>query len=1181
MFPINFSVYLYVMNVNKTINESNDFDWVKNIPAIPEPKEGEVFYIVDNDSAGDKVSNNARIRFIIKMGKTYNGLNVDGDKTKMVEMYEALRLGELEDYHDGDSLDITSVLSTIQWVLDDDDVEYSKAVELITGRYWRPWSERGTPGLPSVRGVNESNDFDWVEDIPVSRSGGEVYVGSKWTHYLDGPDGHGILYTIDNINPNNKTIRISWGDTESDVVPLNYFDVEKDDINFHNGRVDGIVESEFSWIKDIKPFDLSSCTWVIETTNGDEWAEVEKFLFNNGWVWDDSEEGEQTNSDYEERYHHFFPRDDCSDMRFDAADEEHFYNHGGELIYHFKDYRFIKWSNIKGGVLNESDFDWAEETPIPPVHVGGKLQTPNGNILTITKINHKRKKNGMGTVRMVHWEVYDRYVGKWGKSSDRYWDVEKRVEDGIWNPVPDDTINESSEFDWTDSVPVGLDIDRLMTGPEMSDYLKERLQGYGKFKVELVSFDGNDDIYTTPVIYIPTSSGYEITIWDTEDEGSYDEITFKGDEKLPVSKLVNKVKNVCFTSRGNHGSRMTREVTDEYCQLYNALVSGTINESEFDWTDEVPTWDETLRNNLFVGSKFTHEDDGEPDGHGILYTITSIGEDGISFGYSDPGDFYGRESIDITSLDDMESMFYNGQKIKFHNDPSTYKSIQESDFEWVKEHKVTYDVSEMEVGKTYQFVPDLTLLDNPDVDEAPSWVEGYSESKFYIIKQEPNSNYPSQSYITFKPIGKADRMVYDGKYTRLSYHARVFQWGRFKEIENPQMETRITESAFDWAEETPVPPIHVGGKLRIPNGNILTIDKIVDNSESEGYGEYWAVKMVHWKIFHDGSWNVGSDRYPDVEERIEDGTWNPVSDETINESEFDWVKNISPFEPYIGMKWKTKVGGNWSEDVYEIINIKSGVMGLKWYNHRGGVTYMDDYSLDSYWFLVNEDRVEIMNNLNESEFDWADESGIGRPVGNWDGYNFSGPKSGQIYIYTDSDGNTHSLKVGSVYYKHRTRKHGGGYFGTDGEVGFYDSSITQDEIDLHNQSWENPDPREGKTEINMSRQEYNDFINQGRLTLSPMNESNDFEWSEEIPAKTDVRHMVGQKFNVWEPRTGDKIVEPEVVGGIYWIEEADDSPEGYHACWDERIGDDVNKVCTRYRVDTFNGFFDNGHFRIV
>ena len=85
----------------------------------------------------------------------------------------------------------------------------------------------------------------------------------------------------------------------------------------------------------------------------------------------------------------------------------------------------------------------------------------------------------------------------------------------------------------------------------------------------------------------------------------------------------------------------------------------------------------------------------------------------------------------------MESMFYNGQKIKFHNDPSTYKSIQESDFEWVKEHKVTYDVSEMEVGKTYQFVPDLTLLDNPDVDEAPSWVEGYSESKFYIIKQEP------------------------------------------------------------------------------------------------------------------------------------------------------------------------------------------------------------------------------------------------------------------------------------------------------------------------------------------------------------------------------------------------------------------------------------------------------------
>jgi hypothetical protein len=283
-------------------------------------------------------------------------------------------------------------------------------------------------------------------------------------------------------------------------------------------------------------------------------------------------------------------------------------------------------------------------------------------------------------------------------------------------------------------------------------------------------------------------------------------------------------------------------------------------------------------------------------------------------------------------------------------------------FDWVKEHEVTYDVSEMEVGKTYQFVPDLTLLDRPDVDEAPSFVKDYGKSKFYIIKQEPQ-----KEYITFKPIGKANRMVYDGKYTRLSYHARVFQWGRFKEIENPQMETRITESAFDWAEETPVPPIHVGGKLRTPNGNILTIDKIVDNSESEGYGEYWAVKMVHWKIFHDGSWNVGSDRYLDVEERIEDGVWTPVSDETINESDFDWAKDVPGvdiYNPQVGYIYHWKgyrdlfLGPDDDGPLSDEIVIKN----IEHYEHKPNVwnkhTVYEFDTVNNYWGNTHLDGID-------------------------------------------------------------------------------------------------------------------------------------------------------------------------------------------------------------------------------
>lgn len=193
-------------------------------------------------------------------------------------------------------------------------------------------------------------------------------------------------------------------------------------------------ESEFDWVDEVKPFNLSSCNWIIETTNGDEWAEVEQFLFDNGWKWGDAEEGEQIHSDYEENFHFFYPDNytECENEMFDAANLGTFYNRRNELLEEFQDSTFYKWSDIRSFHINESnDFDWAEETPIPPIHVGGKLQTPNGNILTITKIDYKRKLTGV--IQMVHWRVF--HDGQWGDASDRYWDVEKRIEDGIWIPV--------------------------------------------------------------------------------------------------------------------------------------------------------------------------------------------------------------------------------------------------------------------------------------------------------------------------------------------------------------------------------------------------------------------------------------------------------------------------------------------------------------------------------------------------------------------------------------------------------------------------------------------------------------------------------------------------------------------------------------------------------------------------
>jgi hypothetical protein len=194
-----------------------------------------------------------------------------------------------------------------------------------------------------------------------------------------------------------------------------------------------------------------------------------------------------------------------------------------------------------------------------------------------------------------------------------------------------------------------------------------------------------------------------------------------------------------------------------------------------------------------------HEDDEDRD-----VSWSSDGNFGFFFNSG-----IGFDSYSYDRRDEYSSMLERMEEDYPHHDRTVWRylssTLNESNgFDWVEDHEVTYKVHELEVGKTYQFVPDLTLLDHPGVDKAPEWVYDYGTSKFYIIKQEPSGRYSidftdsntPDGYITFKPIGKAERMVYDGKYTRLPYQARVFMWGKFKEVDNP-----IMESEFDWTDD--------------------------------------------------------------------------------------------------------------------------------------------------------------------------------------------------------------------------------------------------------------------------------------------------------------------------------------------------------------------------------------------
>ena len=129
------------------------------------------------------------------------------------------------------------------------------------------------------------------------------------------------------------------------------------------------------------------------------------------------------------------------------------------------------------------------------------------------------------------------------------------------------------------------------------------------------------------------------------------------------------------------------------------------------------------------------------------------------------------------------------------------KNINESnELDWVKDLDTYYKVEQLEVGKTYEFVPDYSIMDNEGFDDIPNWLNRYEGQKFYIIKKEPKDRWPSLSNITFKTIGLSNKMVYDGNYTTLPYTARVFLWGKFKEVENPEF---VMESnSLDWIENT-------------------------------------------------------------------------------------------------------------------------------------------------------------------------------------------------------------------------------------------------------------------------------------------------------------------------------------------------------------------------------------------
>jgi len=258
----------------------------------------------------------------------------------------------------------------------------------------------------------------------------------------------------------------------------------------------------------------------------------------------------------------------------------------------------------------------------------------------------------------------------------------------------------------------------------------------------------------------------------------------------------------------------------------------------------------------------------------------------------------GHDNLDLGTLDSDDDI-----AITIPN-----KNINESnELEWIKNLDTYYKVEQLEVGKTYEFVPDYSIMDNEGFDDIPNWVSSYLGQKFYILRQNPKSRFPKLGEITFKRIGLSNKMVYDGIYHTVAYTARVFLWGKFKEVENPEF---VMESnSLDWIENTTpkftAELLEPGQKFYNKWGDVTRVLEYIGKDEENicyeppctllkfrkikdpsGYHPYQGVPV-------DDPLNTDMIFNPsEFDDYIDTGKLTPIFGD-LNESEgLDWIKDI-------------------------------------------------------------------------------------------------------------------------------------------------------------------------------------------------------------------------------------------------------------------------------------------------
>lgn len=596
---------MVVTPMGNSINESNDFEWVDDVPRKHD---------LDDIRIG---------------GKYYWGRNL----LKVTNLEQKIKI-----VFDNGRKEMPYFRVEFTWLTG----EYSRdGVDATSSDIFLELLDNGTIRPSTYKSLSESSDFGWVDNIKPGLTPGETYRvknhNGTWTDKVycgkgetDHPNTGEIIMGHRFRDLNSRSDKCNeWWSEESLQSKINDNLIEEYDPNW--SILDDI---EFGTLDDIK-----GRNFAIYFENGvdiEQTTNLQKTLFDMGYAFPNRKDefkpvtNEDTNNkkiiffecfnwdNTMSRYSSMPPnmRDEGT-MLMVADNPDNYFRDDDELSRQYTLNTVIDHNAVVvngydylDGTINE-DFDWIREIGLPDVYVGAKFKTPNGNILTVFETDDFT----------TSYVVIDSNGRKHKQRITTKEFISMNKERGLWEKIDDETpINESQldDFDWVQDIPAGdshryFDINVCYESFYDEETGEDECVEGGSYFVkipihvvpEIWDYEADDEYYAGP-----GDEGYGVIEWSIENN------QINADD-IDMFQYVAELPKQEYCRAWGNWQNEDKELCREYIVESNSL------KENFDWVDSVSSNPLEWRPGYITLDNIERDEDGWPvhdgDGEGEIW----------------------------------------------------------------------------------------------------------------------------------------------------------------------------------------------------------------------------------------------------------------------------------------------------------------------------------------------------------------------------------------------------------------------------------------------------------------------------------------------------------------------------------------------------------------------------------